>query len=93
MEKFHDNRSDILTALKSNPTFLEDEEGKFQVVDPTEVESILNALGIKIIGINGVYGWLTLLGFPDKILESTKWDNRDTPISITSGYRVIYFYS
>jgi ubiquinone/menaquinone biosynthesis C-methylase UbiE len=74
MEKFYESRSVVLDALKTKPTFLEDKEGKYQIVDPTEAESILESLGIDNLGIYGVYGWLTHLGFPDKILESTAWD-------------------
>jgi len=76
INRFYTDPASILTLIESSPTYLEDEEGSHRVVSAEEARELFEGLGIRVLDIYAVCGWMRLLSIPEKVRESRNWDKR-----------------
>jgi ubiquinone/menaquinone biosynthesis C-methylase UbiE len=76
IDKFPEDPESALTLLKSEPSYVYDEEEKHMAVTPEEAKKLFEKEGIKVIEIYAVCGILEHLSIPEKVLESRKWNEK-----------------
>jgi hypothetical protein len=53
---------------------LEDVEGSRRVVSAEETRELFEKLGIRVLDVYAVCGWMSVLSIPEKVRESRDWD-------------------
>jgi ubiquinone/menaquinone biosynthesis C-methylase UbiE len=76
IDLFPDNPKQALDLLSSRSDYVSYHEEKHRVVDEEEANRLLTAEGIKILEMYSLYGWMEMLGIPEKILQSNEWDEQ-----------------
>ena len=65
-----------LTLIKARSDYIYDDEERYGVVSAEEARKLFEAEGIRVINIYAVCGWLDVLPIPEKVLESSNWDEK-----------------
>lgn len=76
INRFYEDPGSTLTLIDSSPTYLEDEEWSHRVVSAEEARELFEELGIRVLDIYAVCGWMSVLSIPEKVRESHDWDKR-----------------
>jgi len=74
--KFHENPDSALALVKSESSYVYDEEEKYKAVSLEEARELFEKEGVKVIEIYAVCGMLDLLSIPKEIQESRSWDKK-----------------
>jgi len=76
IRKFHEDPHSALALLRSESSYVYDEEEKYAAVSLEEARELFEKEGVKVIEIYAVCGMLDLLSVPEKIQKSRKWDEK-----------------
>jgi transcription termination factor NusB/ubiquinone/menaquinone biosynthesis C-methylase UbiE len=74
IDKYNQNPDESIALIDSREGNFEDKDGKHRYCSPDEARKFFEALGIEVIKIYGVCGWADVLGMPEDLQNSRKWD-------------------
>jgi ubiquinone/menaquinone biosynthesis C-methylase UbiE len=76
INNFFRSPNSTFAAIEALPSYLEDEEGRYEVFSPEEAKNLFEKEGIRVIDIYAVCGWMNVLPIPENVLDSTDWDEK-----------------
>lgn len=76
INRFYEDPASTLTLLESSPTYLEDEEWSYRAVSVEEARELFEDLGVRVLDIHAVCGWMSVLAIPEEARESRSWDKQ-----------------
>jgi len=76
IRKFREDPDSALALLRSQSSYVYDEEEKYVAVTMEEARELFEKEGVKVIEIYAVCGMLDLLSIPEKIQKSRSWDEK-----------------
>jgi ubiquinone/menaquinone biosynthesis C-methylase UbiE len=74
IDKFHEDPDFALALLRSESSYVFDDDEKHMTVDVEEARQLFEKEGIKVIDIYAVCGLAHLLSVPKRVRESRRWD-------------------
>ena len=76
INRFYKDLASTLPSIGSSPSYLEDEEWSYRVVSAEEIRELFEGLGIRVLDIFAVCGWMSVLSIPEEVKESRDWDKK-----------------
>lgn len=76
INNFYKNPASTLTSIESHPSYMNDEHGKYRVVNTEEARKLFEEEGVNVLEIYAVCGWTNVLRIPKKVLKSRVWDEQ-----------------
>jgi len=76
IDLFPEDPTSALTLIKSRSDYIYDDKEKHRAVSADEARKLFEAEGIRVIDIYAVCGWLDVLPIPEKVKESSNWDEK-----------------
>ncbi len=76
IDLFPEDPASALAVIKSSSDYVYDDDEKHRVVSVEEATKLLETMGIRVLDIYAVCGWMDVLHIPPKVQESKKWDER-----------------
>lgn len=73
---FYQNPGSTLASIESSPAYLEDEGWSYRAVSPEEARELFEELGIRVLDIYALCGWMNVLSIPEEARESRDWDEQ-----------------
>jgi len=74
IDLFPEDPASALALITSRSDYVYDDEGKYRAVSVEEAVKLLETMGIRVLDIYAVCGWMEVLHIPPEVLESKKWD-------------------
>jgi len=74
IDLFPEDPASALALITSRSDYIYDDEGKYRAVSEQEARGLLETMGIRVLDIYAVCGWMDVLRIPPEVLESKKWD-------------------
>jgi len=75
INRFYKDPASTLALIESSPAYL-DEGWSYRAVSAEEARELFEELGISVLDIYAVCGWLSVLSIPEKVMESHDWDEQ-----------------
>ena len=76
IRNFYKDPDSALALIGSQPSYLEDKYGKHWAVSPEEVRELFKTEGVRILDIYAPWGWMEVLGVPEKVRKSREWEEK-----------------
>jgi ubiquinone/menaquinone biosynthesis C-methylase UbiE len=76
IRKFHEDPSSALALVESKSGYAYDEEEKYKAISVEETRELFEKEGIRVIEIYAICGMLDILSIPEKIQQSSSWDEK-----------------
>ena len=76
IRRFHEDPAFALQMIESPPCHLEEEGCRHWAVGPEEVTDFFGAMGIRVLDLFAVCGWLDFLRLPEELVSSRDWDKK-----------------
>ena len=73
---FYQDPASTLASIESSPAYLEDEGWSYRAVSAEEARELFEGLGISVLDIYAVCGWMCVLSIPEEARESRDWDEQ-----------------
>jgi len=74
IDLFPEDPASALALITSRSDYIYDDEGKYRAVSVEEARKLLGTMGISVLDVYAVCGWMDVLRIPPEVLESKKWD-------------------
>jgi len=74
IDLFPEDPASALALITSRSDYVYDDEGKYRAVSEEEARGLLETMGIRVLDIYAVCGWMDVLHIPPEVQESKKWD-------------------
>jgi len=74
IDLFSEDPRSALALIKSHSDYVYDEDERYRAVNPEEARELFEALGVRVLAIYAVCGWMDLLPIPQELREASKWD-------------------
>jgi len=74
IDLFPEDPASALALITSRSDYIYDDEEKYRAVSEEEARRLLETVGIRVLDIYAVCGWMDMLHIPQKVQESKKWD-------------------
>lgn len=74
INRFYKEPASTLTLIERSPTYLEDEEWSYRALTIQETRELFEKLGIRVLDVYALCGWMSVLSIPEKMRGSHDWD-------------------
>lgn len=74
IDLFPEDPASALALITSRSDYIYDDEEKYRAVSEEEARKLLETMGIRVLNIYAVCGWMDVLRIPPEVQESKKWD-------------------
>jgi ubiquinone/menaquinone biosynthesis C-methylase UbiE len=71
---FAEDPASALSLITSRSDYFYNNEGKYRAFSEEEARTLLETMGVRVLDIYAVCGWMDVLHISPRVIESKKWD-------------------